>query len=296
MTRHPIRRRVQPAPRRRRLLGVLQRRVRRHGHFVARSRPASVAVGAEPDALARGRPVADHREDLLARDRDLDRLLQLARRHHREDRLGVNAELGSEAAADERTEEMNLLRVDAERARDRRARLGDDLRAQIHRQVVAVPHRQAAVRLHRLRELVWRRVALIDLDGAAANAASKSPTSVSVFNPALTFFGRVRRILWRREVEVPRLGHVLDVHELRGSARLLERVGDDERDRLAEVLHVGRAQHRKRARVDRRDLRIGHALRRRVLVRQHQTHAGRVARARACRSWRCGPCRSSRRR
>ena len=66
-----------------------------------RATSSAVARRAQPDPLARRRPAAEELEDLLARHGDLDRLLQLARGERRQDGLGVDAQLGAEAAADE---------------------------------------------------------------------------------------------------------------------------------------------------------------------------------------------------
>ena len=71
----------------------------------------------------------------------------------------MDAELGAEAAADEGSDDLDPLRVDPKRAGDRGARVVDDLRADVDGEVVAARHRQAGVRLHRLGELIRRRVA-----------------------------------------------------------------------------------------------------------------------------------------
>src|SRR5258707_105129 len=52
--------------------------------------------------------------------------------------------------------------VDPERARDRSTGVVDDLGADVDRQIVAIPDRQTRARLHRLGELIRRRVAPID--------------------------------------------------------------------------------------------------------------------------------------
>src|SRR5260370_416519 len=68
----------------------------------ARGPRRSVACGRKPDALAGDGPAAAEMEDRLPRHDALDRLLQLPGGERCEDRLGVNAELGSESAANER--------------------------------------------------------------------------------------------------------------------------------------------------------------------------------------------------
>ncbi len=101
MTRQPVRRRVEAASGRRGLLGVLGVRTRVHVHFVRDGGELAVATGAQAHALNCRRPHPDELEDLLPGERDLHRLLQLARRQDREDRLRMDAQLRSEPAADE---------------------------------------------------------------------------------------------------------------------------------------------------------------------------------------------------
>ena len=78
----------------------------------------------------------------------------------------MDAELRAEAATDIAREDLDLLaaRVPSVAA-IRVLRPRDNLRADVNRHVVAVPDGEAAVRLHRLREFVRRRVQLVELDG-----------------------------------------------------------------------------------------------------------------------------------
>ena len=87
----------------------------------------------------------------------------------------MDAQLGAESPADVRGDHLNALWIDPQRAGDRGAGGIDDLRADIDDQVIAARHRQAGVRLHRLGELIRRRVTLIDLDRGAGSRRRNRP-------------------------------------------------------------------------------------------------------------------------
>jgi hypothetical protein len=239
-----------------------------------RDEPA-VASCAEPHALMRCRPHAHELEHLLPRHRDLDRLLQRARREDREDHLGVNAELRAESSAHEWRGQMNARRLDSERARDRDTRLADDLRAEVDGHVVAAPRRQAGVRFHRLRELIWCRVSQIDLDRGRFERRVEVADRGIGRQAGIDLLGRVCVFQSRGQVVVGKRGRVVDAHEIRRGACLLERLRDDERDGLAVVANLVAAQHRQRPRIHRRNRRIRRALRRCIAVRHHQAHLWR---------------------
>jgi hypothetical protein len=77
------------------------------------------------------------------------------------------------------------------------------------------------------------------LTGRAAKAPAKSPTLV-VRRAAFGLAGGAR-VLGRGQVEAPLAG-VVDLDQLRGGARLLEGLGDHQRDGLVVVLDLGAAQ------------------------------------------------------
>ena len=81
------------------------------------------------------------------------------------------------------------------------------------------------------------------MTGAAANAPAKSPTAVSAGPPMTAGFGLAAGVLRRpRDRTRPSRAVIVDAHQLRGGARLLECLGDDERDRLVIVLDLGAAE------------------------------------------------------
>src|SRR5262245_33323638 len=93
------------------LLDVRVAVARLHRHVVAKRLQRAIARGAEPYALQRERTLADEVKHLLAGERDLDRVAEHARSDRSQDRLGVNAELRSEAAADESRDDVDVRRI-----------------------------------------------------------------------------------------------------------------------------------------------------------------------------------------
>ena len=234
----------------------------------------AVPPGAQPNPLARCRTHADKVKDLLPGHRDLDGLLQRARGKRRQDRLAVDPELGAEAAADVGRDEPNPQRIDLERAGDGRMRLSEDLRADIDGQIIAIRHCQAAMRLHRLGELIRRRIDLIDLDVGTLERRVEIAHGAVGRKSCVHRFGGVRLVQPLGEVEVSRQNRDLD--ETRRRARLFIGRRDDERNGFAVMVNVGAAQHRVGARVLRRDRRVADALRRCIAIGHDHAHAGRT--------------------
>ena len=135
----------------------------------------------------------------------------------------MDAQLGAEPAADERRDDVDplLASIRSVLAIDGTRRV-DDLGADVDGQVLAARYRQAGMRLHRLGELVRRRVELIDLDrGAVERGVEVADRGVGRQSGVHHLRG-VRLVLARGEVEVSRLDGVVDVDEMRRRARLLE--------------------------------------------------------------------------
>ena len=84
----------------------------------------------------------------------------------------------------------------------------------------------------------------------------------------------------------PLAGAIVDPDQLRGGARLLEGLGDDERDRLVVVLDLGAAEQLARCCSSPLRELAG------VLRRDDREHAGRGLARLSDRSTRCGPWRS----
>ena len=110
----PVRRRVERAGEDRGLLAeLLEARGGRPDIVADRGQPP-VAVRAEADPLDHLRAVAGIGEHLLPRQRDLDRAPQDPRGERRQHRVGMDDQLGAEAAADEGADDADVLRRDAQ--------------------------------------------------------------------------------------------------------------------------------------------------------------------------------------
>jgi hypothetical protein len=186
----------------------------------------------QPDPLDGRGAVGGDAEHLLARQRDLDRALELARRQCRQDRIGIDRQLAAEAAADELAHHLDILRRDLERRGDRMLGAGDQLGGAVDGQPVAVPRRKAGRRLHRVVALVGRGVGRVDLRSAFGEA------TIEIADPGIGLAGhhRARRIgelAARREVVEACLRLVGDLDQPGCRGRLLEGVGDHQCYRLA---------------------------------------------------------------
>ena len=186
-----VRRRVHHPRDHRGLLGELLDRRGLLDDVVADRLQAAVAGGAEPQPLDRRRAVAGQREHLLPRRRELDRAADGLRRHRRDHDMRARRALRAEAAADVRA--RSPAPAPARARTRRRARCLPSMRPASSRRAVRPPSASQSaerrVRLHRVVVAARRLVGRVDPTSAAANAASKSPTSVSVSKLGLTLSG-----------------------------------------------------------------------------------------------------------
>ena len=105
------------------------------------------------------------------------------------------------------------------------------------RELVAVPRGDRRVRLHHRVRFVRRRVGRVELDGRRGERAGEVADR-GFRRPRRSCRPGLRRVLHRREVERALRARVLDAHQVRRRARLLERLGHDDRDRLVVVLDL----------------------------------------------------------
>src|SRR5246500_5940983 len=99
MTRQPMGRRVKAARGKRARFDKFLLRVRMHGRIMSDGHEPAVPLRAQADSLDGCGAHAYIMEYLPSRQRNLHRLLQEARGECRQDGLGVDAQLGSETAA-----------------------------------------------------------------------------------------------------------------------------------------------------------------------------------------------------
>ena len=250
---------------------LLARRAVRPGLVRERAQPA-VAAGAEPHPLDGVAAVRGEVEHLLARQRRLHRPTQLARRQRAQDRVREDRQLAAEAAADVAADDSHLLRCQHQRVGHPVVRAVDELRRAVHRHPVAVPPGEARMRLHLRMDLHRRGVGAVE---AHLGRLERRP-EIADRAVGLGAVGRLGlegpvQVGFERVIALMRL--VVDLHQPRGGARLLEGLGDDVGRRLAVVMHpvVGQARQRPREAV----VAFGgvRCLRRRVAVRHHQQHA-----------------------
>ena len=152
----------------------------------------------------------------------------------------------AEGAADERTDHLYVLGRKAEDGRDLGLLVDDELALAPQRQPIAVPGRDGRVRLHRIVILARDVVDLIDLHrrvrqsavGVAARGVGRQPRIrlLSASGTTAWAFGSAR-------IDDRPLGRVGDAQRRGGALGLVERVGDDDRDRLAVEADVVVLQH-----------------------------------------------------
>src|SRR4029077_3806872 len=81
-----------------------------------------------------------------------------------QDRMGPRLTLAAEASADERVDDVHVLRLDLELLGKVLCGVADALRCVVYGEAGAVPRRDGSVRLHRIVMLGWRAVDLVDFE------------------------------------------------------------------------------------------------------------------------------------
>src|SRR6266446_10762425 len=79
---------------------------------------SAVAIGTEAKALDGIRAVGRDVEDLLPRQRNFHRALELSRGDRRQNRIGIDPQLAAETAADEGADQSNILDRNFQGCRD----------------------------------------------------------------------------------------------------------------------------------------------------------------------------------
>src|SRR6266702_3239285 len=99
-------------------------------------------IGTQAKALDRVGAVRRDVKQLLPRQRNFDRPLELARGDRRQDSIRIDPEFAAESAADERANQTYVLDGNLQGCRDGLLALVEHLVRSVQDQLVAVPHRK----------------------------------------------------------------------------------------------------------------------------------------------------------
>ena len=183
-------------------------------------------------------------KDLLPRQRDFHRALELPRRDRRQDRIGIDPELAAEAAADERADQPHILDRNFQGCRDDLLPLIEHLVRGVQDQLVAVPHRERGMRLHHGVTLQRGGVGHVELHRSGGECACEI-THRTVGCRAHRFGCGTRasiEVVAQRVFSVRPI--VFDVDQVSGRPGLLKTFGNHEGNRLAVTRHLRAGEHR----------------------------------------------------
>ncbi len=189
----------------------------------------AVGIRRQPQVLMRLGPAQDGVEHGLARHHDPHRAVQLARRDRGRDRLGADAQLRAEAAADVGRQDAHPLGVHIQRVGEFVPVEGDHLQRSAQQQVLALPLGDRGMRLHRRGGMTGRAKGHVDPGGGAVPGVVPVPAGLGIVPLDL---GRGVGI------DLGGLRVVADRQPQRAVARGLERLGHNQRDRLAVVMNL----------------------------------------------------------
>ncbi len=192
-------------------------------------------------------------EGLLPVGGPLHRPAELPGREERQDLLGVEEDLHAEAAADVRRDQLQLIRLDPEDGAELRLQAEDALVAAVERQAAAVgiARGDGAARLQGVDhdaivdQLDARNLGSCGEGLGGAGLVAMHPVEAEV--PGGLGMHH-RRVGVERAVGIHQRRQCLEVelHQLGGVAGLIEGLGDDEDDRVADVAHPPAGEHRTR--------------------------------------------------
>ena len=223
-------------------------------------------VGADADPLHRVGTVGGNVEDLLPGEGDLHRPAGLTRADRGQDGVCIHPQLGAEAAADIAADDADISERQPEGPGDRLLRLVEHLVGGEDREPVALPHRDGGMRLHHRVALQRRGVGHVEPYRGGAEGADE--IAICGVGRALRLLGHFREAGIGGQRVFPGLPVVLHAHPVGRRARLLEGLGDHQRDRLAVMPHFRAGKHGAGLAM------VAAALWRRVPPGQHLDHAG----------------------
>ena len=211
---------------------VVERARCRLGVMIDR-RQVAIAVRAHAQGLPRRSAVSHRTKHLLATEHQFDRLSDHTGRHDAENLRSGDQSFAPEAAAEERTADVNLVRGDAEKSGEAALRHGQTLARRIDRERIAVPCGHDRMRLHRIVILGRGLVGRFDLlRGCGKTGLDVAPMYFCRISDA---DARRHEALGRIKLNPRRIG-IVARRQQRGSFRRgLQRLRDDDGDRLVGV-------------------------------------------------------------
>jgi hypothetical protein len=239
----------------------------------------AIAFGTQPHTLDGAAAMGGEMEHLLAGQHRLDRTTELARGERAQDHVGVDRQLAAETAADVAADDTHVCLRDHQRVRDPFARAFDELGRAVNHHPVSLPPRQARMRFHLRVDVKWGAVGFIDAHRGGCEGRLEIADRAVGFGPVrgLRLESAVEVILQRMGTG---LGVVVDPHQARSGARLLDGFSDNERHRVAVLAHLRIGKARKGSGEPVVALVRECRLRGRIAVGQHQQHTGRTLGAR----------------
>ncbi len=233
---------------------------------------SAVAIGTQAKALDGIRAVCRDVEDLLPRQRDFHRPLELPRRDRRQYRIGIDPELAAETAADEGADQPHILDRNFQGGRDDLLPLIEHLVCGVKDQLVALPHRERRVGLHHGVALQGRGVGHVELHRRGRECA-REVTHGTIGRCPIALMWNARLIEVSAKCVFSTRTIVFDVDQVGRRPGLLKTFRDHKGNRLAVARHFGPGKHRMRLAV------IAGALRGRVAMGEDQDDARRLLRS-----------------
>jgi hypothetical protein len=194
-------------------------------------------------------------------------------------RLEIIGQFAAKAAAHVTRDDAHILFRDVESASDTFLRTLSELRGDVQRELRTLPHRHSCVRFHRRLVLIGGGVSRIDPHRRAGKGAAEIADCVLRRLVRTKLTGIDRGCGCRVQTIVSFGGRIADPHHRGGGTCLLERFGDNEGDGEPEIRHlvVIKCGHRARETVRQIDG-AERMLRRGIVLREDEAHAGRIAR------------------
>lgn len=202
---------------------------------------APLVVGPHAQPLPRRCAMPDRAVHLLTPQHELDRLANELRGHDTEDLGTSHQPLGAEAAAEERTADVDLLRRHAEQLGDASARQEQALGRHVDRQIVTVPRDYDRMRLHGV--VILRRRFVSYLDPLLGRGKARLDIAALIFRGVTDADDGRHKAFAGVEADARGQRLVTRRQQRRAFGRRLKRLRDHDRDGLVGVADLIALQH-----------------------------------------------------